>query len=251
MRVHTIARNAVRPSYFSVMAHKVYLRARYGIDRERQAATSWAAGHTVDMNAWADRLNSDLWAESLKFAEEMETSLRPRVDELAALGIDLGGGGCHELLYFLTRLRRPRTVLETGVAAGWSTTALLTAIRDNGDGRLFSSDFPYFRLADPERYVGYLVPDEIKGPWTLHTKGDRRNLDLILRPGVTVDLVHYDSDKSRGGREFFFRRVAAHLAPDAIIVMDDINDNLVFRERAGSHFRVFEYHGKYVGLMGS
>jgi predicted O-methyltransferase YrrM len=235
MKVFTVGRNAVRPSYFPVMTRKVYLRARYGTTRERAAATSWAAGQ-----------------EALAFADELKAMVGPRVDELTALGVDLGGGGCHELLYFLTRLRRPHTVLETGVAAGWSTTAFLSAIRDNGSGHLFSSDFPYFRLPDPEHYVGYIVPDEIKRPWTLYTKGDRRNLDLILHPGVTVDLAHYDSDKSRGGREFFLRRLAAHLAPDAVVVMDDINDNLVFREYVRTHpeFKVFEYHGKYIGLTG-
>src|SRR3712207_8827457 len=61
---------------------------------------------------------------------------------------------------------------------------------------LFRS-FPYFRIADPEKYVGYLVPDELKARWTLYTKGDRRNLPQILRPGRTLDLVHYDSDKTR------------------------------------------------------
>ncbi|GHK04212.1 hypothetical protein SY2F82_60090 [Streptomyces sp. Y2F8-2] len=247
-----IARNGFRPSYFPVMAHKLYERTRYGVHRERSAATEWAAEQARDMDVWARGQNTGLWEESLSFAQAMSRESRPRIERLRTSGIELGGGGSHELLYFLTRLLTPQVVLETGVAAGWSTTAFLTAIRSNGKGHLYSSDFPFFRIPDPERFVGYLVPEQLKGPWTLRLKGDRSNLDEILRPGVKVDLVHYDSDKSRGGREWFARRIAGHLAPNAVIVMDDINDNLFFRDRyaLSSPFRVFSYQGKYIGVVG-
>ncbi|WP_169985775.1 hypothetical protein [Microbispora sp. H10836] len=43
-----------------------------------------------------------------------------------------GGAGGIELLYLLTRLLRPALALETGVAADWSTAAMLAAMRANG-----------------------------------------------------------------------------------------------------------------------
>jgi hypothetical protein len=252
VKVLTIARNAARPAYFPVMAHKAYLRARYGTSGERRAATRWAAERCEDLATWAREIDSPLWDEAVGFADDLKAVVQSRLDELSRLGIDLGGGGCYELLYFLARLRRPKTVLETGVAAGWSTTAILSALRKNGEGYLYSSDFPYFRLPQPERFVGYLVPDDLKERWTIHLKGDRRNLDAILTPGVTVDLVHYDSDKSRSGREFFIERISRHLAPGVVLVMDDINDDLFFRDyvESQSGFRVFEYYGKYLGVVG-
>lgn len=252
MKMLAIARNGIRPSFFPVMAQKVYLRARYGTARERIAATEWAAGQAEDMDSWARRRDAELWEESLSFAQNLRRVAQPRIDEVAALGIDLGGGGSHELLYFLTRLLRPEVVLETGVAAGWSTSAFLSGIRENGSGHLYSSDFPYFRMPNPERYVGCIVPDELRGPWTLRTKGDRRNLEEMLGPDMAVNLVHYDSDKSRGGREWFMGRIAGYLARNAVVVMDDINDDLFFRNHfaGNSVFHVFAYHGKYIGVVG-
>lgn len=86
----------------------------------------------------------------------------------------------------------------------------------------------------------------------MRTKGDRRNLEEMLRPGMTVDLVHYDSDKSRGGREWFMGRIAGHLARNAVVVMDDINDDLFFRNHFADNsvFRVVTYQGKYIGVVG-
>jgi hypothetical protein len=45
-------------------------------------------------------------------------------------------------------------------------------------------------------------------------------------------MFHYDSDKSYSGRRFAFDRVIPHLADGAFVVMDDIQDNLFFRDWA-------------------
>ncbi|GHE46841.1 hypothetical protein GCM10017673_55880 [Streptosporangium violaceochromogenes] len=252
MTVSAVMRNFTRPGYLPVMTHKMWLRIVWGHDRERKAAHAWAAEQAEDADDWGDRIDGALWRESAGFARSLAESARPRVQELVSAGIDLGGPGGIELLYFLTRILRPGTVLETGVAAGWSTSAVLGAMKVNGAGRLYSSDFPFFRIPDPERYIGYVVPEELKGPWKLHIKGDRRNLEEILLPGTKVELLHYDSDKTRKGREFFLLRSRPHLGENHIIVMDDIQDNMVFREYAETQglYRVFPYEGKFIGVTG-
>lgn len=252
MGAGAVARNALRRGYFSEMVRKVYLRLRYG-RRERQAATLWAARHAQDMGDWARSLDASLWSEASAFVENQRINAIPRLEELKRQGIDLGGGGGSELLYFLARRLRPAEIVETGVAAGWSTAALLGAIRANGHGHLQSSDFPYFRIDHPEQYVGYLVPDELRAPWSLYLNGDRRNLKEILRPGLRVGLAHYDSDKSRAGRKLFLDRIGPHLTEDAVVVIDDINDDLFFRdlitERSVTPL-IFPYGGKYIGVLG-
>ncbi|MER5646566.1 class I SAM-dependent methyltransferase [Streptosporangium sp. NPDC002524] len=252
MTISAVVRNAVRPGYLPVMARKVWSRVGSGHGREREAAHAWAAARAEDIGAWGCRVDGALWRESADAARSLAESARPRVEELVAAGVDLGGPGGVELLYFLTRILRPDTVLETGVAAGWSTSAVLAAVRANGTGHLHSSDFPFFRLPEPERYVGWVVPDALKGPWTLRVRGDRRNLEEILLPGTRVDLVHYDSDKTRRGRESFLLRVSPHLSGNHVVVMDDIQDNLVFQEYAETQdlYRVFPYGGKFIGVTG-
>jgi hypothetical protein len=204
------------------------------------------------MEAWGRRVDPVLWAESVAFARRLAESARPKVDELTAAGVDLGGPAGVELLYFLTRALRPAEALETGVAAGWSTAAILAALAANGGGRLHSSDFPLFRISDPERYIGCVVPEELRGSWSLHLKGDRKNLPEILAHVPVVGLSHYDSDKTRAGREYFLRRVRSCTGPRHVLVMDDIQDNLVFREHVATQpvYRVFAYQGKFIGLTG-
>ncbi|MFC6086317.1 class I SAM-dependent methyltransferase [Sphaerisporangium aureirubrum] len=252
MTIFTVARNAMRPAYLPTMAHKVYLRVRHGHDRERKAALGWAGAHAQDLDAWGRRADPALWAESVEFARRLAESAGPKVDQVAAAGVDLGGPGGVELLYFLTRSLRPAVALETGVAAGWSTAAILGAVAANGAGQLYSSDFPLFRISHPERYIGCVVPEELRGSWSLHLKGDRRNLPEILSRVQEVGLSHYDSDKTRGGREYFLRRVKSHTGPRHVLVMDDVQDNLVFREHVARQpaFRVFSYQGKFIGLTG-
>lgn len=72
VKMLAIARNGIRPSYFAVMAQKVYLRARYGTTRERFAATDWAAEQAEDMDSWARRRDAEIWEESLYFAQALK-----------------------------------------------------------------------------------------------------------------------------------------------------------------------------------
>ena len=62
----------------------------------------------------------------------------------------------HPLLYALVRLLDPDTIVETGVADGDSSAAMLQALQDNRrEGQLFSTDLPPSgdSLADGTRYA--------------------------------------------------------------------------------------------------
>jgi predicted O-methyltransferase YrrM len=199
---------------------------------------------------FARSISPELWSEAASFAENLRQQGAAR---LAALPVKLGGGGRYDLLYFLTRFLRPRVVVETGVAAGYSTQAILKALQANGSGRLYSSDFPYFRLRQPEQYIGILVDDELKANWELYTWGDAKNLKHIAPKIDRVDLIHYDSDKSYRGRKSALTLLEPLMSQQTVIVMDDIQDNSFFydyvRDRARG-WRVFDGGGKLVGLIG-
>lgn len=245
-----VARNAMRAKYFPVMTHKVYERLRYRAGQERDEATDWAASAAVSLDAWATAIDAELWRETTTWASGVHGQVDATRAALAAEGVNMGGPGCIELLYFLTRRDRPETCIETGVAAGWSTLAMLAAMEVNGTGRLLSSDFPLFRLSDPEKYIGYAVREELRGRWTLRTDGDRKAVPALLAQSSQVGLAHYDSDKSKLGRRWFVDTIWPHLAPRAAFVMDDINDDLFFRDTFGdAQPDVFHYEGKYVGMV--
>ena len=82
--------------------------------------------------------------------------------------------------------------------------------------------------------------------------GDRTNLPVIRDsiPG-RIDLFHYDSDKTRSGREFALNRLAEKFKSGSIFVFDDIqdNDHFVVWSAAFKDRKVFETGGKHVGLV--
>ena len=107
---------------------------------------AWLKNNQSDLDDFLININSDLWQES----KSIHNEINERANKiLLALNVKLGGGASDKLLYFLVRLKKPNTIIETGVAAGFSSLSILKAIDFNKKGKLYSSDFPYFRLKDP------------------------------------------------------------------------------------------------------
>lgn len=246
-RLGNIAANAFRPGFLGTMVKKLVRRAE---PDTRAAATAWARERAESIDEWCRSVDDALWQRIVAESVLLEEDAQRRV---AATGESLGGGGAHPLLSFVVQRYRPQVVVETGVAAGWSSRAILEALRVNGAGRLYSSDFPYFRLERPERFIGVVVPEELRADWHLDIRGDRRALPSIVESVRRIDLFHYDSDKSVGGRRFALDTVQPRLSPGAVVLMDDIQDNMFFADwvtRAGTPHRVFEFGGKFVGAVG-
>lgn len=247
MALLNVARNALRPHYLPVMARKALVRTQ---PPHREEALAWATEHAEPVEAFAIALDAALWEEAARWTEAFEVRARVELDRLA---IPFGGAGHIQLMYFLVRRFRPHNVLETGVAAGWTSAAILEALEANHEGALWSSDFPYFRLDEPEQHIGCLVPERLRDGWHLGVRGDRANLSRFLPEMDSVDLLHYDSDKSINGRQFAIDAVKNKLSGDAIVVMDDINDDVFFRDwvsATGQQFHVFGLNDKYIGLTG-
>jgi len=219
--------------------------------RHAPAARLWAASQAQPLESFLSELDAELWNETQEFARAFRDRARLR---LSQANVSMGGGGAWPLLYFIVRHLRPSVVVETGVAAGWSSAAILGALEHNENGELHSSDFPYFRLEDPEPHIGLLVPPELKSRWHLYLKGDDRNLSEIARAVTHIDLVHYDSDKSYIGRRTAMERIRRLIHPGTAAVFDDIEDNFHFRDSTmeiNSPHAVCEFEGKFVGIIGS
>jgi predicted O-methyltransferase YrrM len=165
--------------------------------------------------------------------------------------VEMGGPGDLRLIYAAARLSDARRAVETGVAYGWSSLAMLAALSENGDGRLASVDMPYAKR-DNEPFVGIVVPDALRANWTLIRQPDRNGLQhAIARLGGTIDLAHYDSDKTYYGRSFAYPLIWKALRSGGVFISDDIQDNMRFAEFVAEHgvgFAVTECAGKYVGI---
>lgn len=243
-----ILTQASRPARLKVMAKKVLRRfERRDVDENLK----WLNENSVSFQDTVGMISPSLWQEACDAAAAIDRMARGK---LSALPVQLGGGGATPYLYYLTRLKKPQVIVETGVAAGFSSQAFLEALEKNGFGRLFSSDFPYFRIADPEKYIGCIVDEHLKARWSLRIEGDETNIPAIVSEVERIDLFHYDSDKSYSGRAFAMDRVKPLLSEESIVVMDDIQDNSYFKDLVEgedpSSWKVFRYGDKFVGLIG-
>jgi predicted O-methyltransferase YrrM len=244
-----IVRRTLDHRYRGEVIRKARYRLRDRLERaDRESSEAWCHSHAEDPAVWAKAIDPDAWTHATAYAAGHVAHAR---NLLTGAASGLGGGGFPALLYFLVRLRRPTRVVETGVAAGHSSRAILRALAANQHGHLWSSDLPYFTMNDAETLIGVLVESPLKSRWTLMTEGDRRCLPDIVSEAAPIDMLHYDSDKSREGRSFAWSVVAPHLAPDALVIFDDIQDNGHFRDltRTADDFHVFAFARKWVGLI--
>jgi predicted O-methyltransferase YrrM len=116
-----------------------------------------------------------------------------------ACPVRMGGAGNLDLLYWLAEYCQATTVIETGVAYGWSSLALLLSLSTRPGARLLSTDMPYPN-ANNEQFVGCVVPQSLRSGWQIIDRADRQALPRALKQAGRIDMCHYDSDKSYAGR---------------------------------------------------
>lgn len=133
------------------------------------------------------------------------------------------------LCYLACRLIKPHTVVETGVAYGVSSAFILSAMRENGHGTLFSVDLPPLRRRY-ERFWGIAVPDGLRTHWRLHRGTSASVLPRVLRKAPTVDLFVHDSLHTHRNMRREFDTVWPHLREGALLLADDVERNRAFGE---------------------
>jgi predicted O-methyltransferase YrrM len=122
------------------------------------------------------------------------------------------------LLYMLARSSRARTIVEFGTSFGISTLHLAAALRDNGGGRLITSEFEPSKVArarDNLTAGGLIDLVEIR-------EGDAlRTLSVDLPD--TIDLLLLDGAKALYPE--ILSLVESRLRPGAFIVADNADDS--------------------------
>ncbi|WP_439356848.1 O-methyltransferase [Bradyrhizobium sp. DASA03007] len=122
------------------------------------------------------------------------------------------------LLYMLARSSRARTIVEFGTSFGISTLHLAAALRDNGGGRLITSEFEPSKAArarDNLSAGGVIDLVEIREGDALKT--------LSTDLPDTIDLVLLDGAKALYSD--ILDLLEGHLRPGAIIVADNADDS--------------------------
>lgn len=122
------------------------------------------------------------------------------------------------LLYMLARARGARSIVEFGTSFGLSTVHLAAALKDNGGGRLITTEFEETKIKRARAHLteaglAHLV--EFRAGDALET--------LTRDLPDAVDLVLLDGAKSLYPR--ILALVEPHLAPCALIIADNADDS--------------------------
>lgn len=243
--------NILNKNYFLTIIKKLFKRFEKDTSNE---AKKWAELKVKQSTEeFCKSIDTPLYEKILL---EIKDIRKEANEKLSKLDVSLGGGGNYVLLYFLIQKFNLKNVVETGVAAGWSSLAILRAFKKNKKGLLYSSDFPYFRLKDPAQYIGFLARNEDnREDWYLDIRGDDVALPEIIKrmKDDTIDLIHYDSDKTYSGRFNAMKILNSKINYNTIIIFDDIQDNLHFKDfvKNKKNFYVLEFENKFIGIVGN
>jgi hypothetical protein len=240
-----------RPTYWAHLQQRAIKPFLPDLDSRshRDQATRWASIRALPL---ADALAElgIVAAPGAKLPAIDPALLKTAAGNAARSGCRMGGPGYIELIYAAAKLSGARNAVETGVAYGWSSLALLAAMRERG-GHLVSVDRPY-PAAGNEAFVGIAVPDEYRGNWRIVREPDRHGIRKAVGCFPRgIDIAHYDSDKSYRGRLYGYAVLWNALRPGGVFISDDIQDNMAFAafvQARSVAYGVVETRGKYAGI---
>ena len=228
--IRVIAEIAGTPCYRkSPMASIRYLYARW-IFRRFRIGDPFEFLAKMGIDPQAAMQGFDRWREILEAAQ---TRIERGSGEQGGIGWKDG-----VILFGLARAIQPEYVVETGVAAGMSTSFLGAALIENGCGRLYSIELPVtatdeLSLSDgshytwQERGVGWAVPESIRselaGRHTLVLRDVREALPEVLSQIPHVDLFFHDDLHTPGHMLWEYERVWRKLRPGGVLLSDDVN----------------------------
>lgn len=218
---------SVYPELLRLAGRRLFRRTDRGALRRQGEA--WCRERAIPTEAVLARMGVRWDGRFTRRQADVLAQLRPAT---LACPFPMGAADLDLLHAVAERLGATRAV-ETGVAHGWSSLALLMSLSGRPGSHLVSTDMlmPHPRARD---FSGCVVPPELRSGWTLLQSPDREALPRALAMLPAPDLCHYDSDKSEEGRRWAYPLLWAALRPGGVFISDDVGDNLAFRDFARS-----------------
>ncbi len=149
------------------------------------------------------------------------------------------------LLYCLVRSNKAKFIVETGVANGITTNAIMKALYESGNqGELHSFDVL------PETRDAYSGP----GNWNFHllpNKKIERSIQGIVSKFSKLDMWIHDSNHGYRWQKFEYLLASNALLHGGLLISDDIDSTSAWAEIASKYFRksyVLSDSEKFIGL---
>ena len=128
-------------------------------------------------------------------------TIKPQLDDIEA-----------EITYLLIREYKPKTIVEISPCAGWSTSWILNALKDNSGSHLYSYDL----IDDSSKMVPPSLSD---GSWTFFKCDIRGNLDKLPQK---IDYLFIDSDHSADFAYWYIHNLFPRLEKGVPISVHDV-----------------------------
>ena len=187
---------------------------------------------------------------------EVERELRARIEERgdeAAYPVHFNASvALARACWVACRATRAELVIETGVAAGFTTSVILAALEEEGRGALHSIDVPPEGI-DPSE-VGWLVPERLRGRWTLHRERSRRVLPRLLGDLPAPDVFIHDGLHTERTMRWELETAGSAVRDGGLVLLDDAERNPAFAEWAAAGQAPYwslvetEFGGHHFGL---
>ena len=241
------------PKYYSTLIALIYskLRPSKASERHIEVATKWCKENLISIEDCFNKIGINVTDHNSiedPFSQEYRLKVSSIIDGSES---NFGGPGHTNLSYTICEKLNITNAIETGVAYGWSSAAILKSLA-NRNGSLISIDMPMLKQTDYD-LLGVAVEQGLKKFWELRREPDRYGLPRAIKiMGETLELAHYDSDKSYYGRKWSQEIIWKNLKSGGIFISDDIEDNTAFLEFVKKHnfeFSVLEFEEKYVGVI--
>lgn len=248
-KVRTLLWYLARPKYYSELFALIKSRL-FRLRNENTAADSvnWCSERAISTEEALKKLTGT--SLPFNFTITHAKDLDDAQVRASGSAVKMGGAGNLPLIFHLAEHLQATRVIETGVAYGWSSLAILLSVAKR-DGKLVSVDMPYAKMGN-EDYVGIVVPEALRKYWQLIRLPDSKGLPAAIESFDAIDFCHYDSDKSYSGRMFAYPRLWKALREGGILVSDDIQDNTAFRDYCkaiGQQPLIIAYENKFIGVL--
>jgi predicted O-methyltransferase YrrM len=223
-------------------ARAVLRDPRAGLDRvwerinERRDRPAPDRGYASD---WEQRVHAWLGApwpcpESREFAAVWEDAQAALEQRGLATGRGAYGGwddadpALARTSWCLVCHLRPAQVIETGVARGITSRAVLEALERNGRGHLWSIDLAPLLEEELAPQIATAVPADRRERWTLLEGSSRRVLPRLLAQVGEIDLFVHDSLHTERNVRFELSRSWPSLRRGGAMLIDDVERSAGF-----------------------
>ncbi len=136
-----------------------------------------------------------------------------------------------ELLYAICRRQKPDIAVETGVAAGVSSSYILCALEQNERGQLYSIDLPWWQGFQS----GWMIPDYLRHRWHLILGRSSEKLVPLLEKVAEIDIFLHDSEHSYLNMLWEYQIAWTYLKAGGLLLSHNIDTNNAFPDFCQHH----------------